>query len=131
MTPTPVHVPWRLQYQLDTYEQAATGVAERTDKRAREYGLAVLRVAQRTNVIAVDLWSLMHANSAGRTTEFLNMDGLHLSPTGQEFVFAALMDNLPTSALPDNLTLDFPMGKDMDASDPANCIASHISRFPL
>jgi hypothetical protein len=50
-----------------------------------------------------------------------NRDGLHLSPSGNEVVFNAVMDVIKAKLPqldPERLPLDFPIHRDVDSDDP-------------
>lgn len=124
IAPPPIDGAARLVHQKAKYGDLATGVLERTNDNTAKYAEACRAVAAKLGVPVVDPFTTMQAaRPDGTWTEFLS-DGLHLSASGQEFLFTELMaviaDKLPhlqREALPKL----FP---EWDAVDPADSKAS-------
>ncbi|KAJ8598573.1 hypothetical protein CTAYLR_001692 [Chrysophaeum taylorii] len=89
IAPPPVDHAQRLEYQKQRYPNSATGVLERTNESAGRYAEACERVAKERRVPCLNLWSLMQLHHDWPT--FL-IDGLHLSPKGNQFVATHLLD---------------------------------------
>lgn len=123
VTPPPVDDPGRLRYQVDAYGDNATGVLERSNGRAKQYADAVLRVAARAGVPALDLWTDMQASP--RWQEQFR-DGLHFTPKGQQAVHGHLVELLREHA-PSVIELptDFPHHSKLDFADPGPSFWRH------
>ncbi len=106
VTPPPVDETARLRF---------TGGAapERTNAAAEAYARACLEVARETDTWALALWDVMTA--AGRPAwEEMLCDGLHLSPSGEEFVYDQVVRAIEASHLaPSALPMDVPDWKDL------------------
>lgn len=93
VAPPPIHHEGRLQYQRSRYGTAgATGELERTLQLSGQYAAAAQQVAKDVGISAfLNLWTEMQVASPTSWQEFLS-DGLHLSPSGNEFVGKRLVE---------------------------------------
>jgi len=93
VSPPPIHHEGRLQYQMSRYgPEGATGTLERTLQLSGQYAAAAQQVAKDMGIPAfLNLWSEMQDASPTSWHEYLS-DGLHLSPSGNEFVGKRLVE---------------------------------------
>ena len=90
VTPPPVHEGQRLEWQRTRYSDDATGVAERTDAAAAQYGVAVQALAAELLLPCLDVRAAMLAEGSEAWPPMLS-DGLHLSESGSAFLFDKLI----------------------------------------
>ena len=93
VTPPPIHHEGRLRYQVERYgADQATGELERTLELSSQYASAAERVADILEVPCFNVWKEMQvAAPEPLWFDFLS-DGLHLSPSGNEFVGKRLVE---------------------------------------
>ena len=95
LTPPPVDVDARLQFQIERYgKEGATGVAQRRNPVTKLYRDIVVSIGKKYNVPVLDLFNLFLDNNHWKT--FL-CDGLHFSTNGNEFVGKKLLQCIESS----------------------------------
>ncbi|CAE7617604.1 unnamed protein product [Symbiodinium natans] len=97
ITPPPVCQDKILAFQKEKFKDKASGRPERTNEMAGKYAAAAAQTAEELGLPALNLWRLMQ--DVNVWPDFLS-DGLHLSPTGNQFVANALRDKI-AEAFPD------------------------------
>ena len=93
VTPPPVDRP-TARVPKGRYEDAATGILERTNENAGRYAAECKRVADQIGVPCCNLWESMQRVSGW--SKFLS-DGLHFTPQGNRFVGAKLLETIEAS----------------------------------
>lgn len=93
VAPPPIHHDGRLKYQIERYgPDNATGELERTLELSGNYAAAAQNMAQELEIPAfLNLWQEMQDVNPTSWHEYLS-DGLHLSPSGNEFVGTRLVE---------------------------------------
>ena len=92
VAPPPVHHEGRLKYQKERYPSQATGELERTLELSGKYAHAVTQVAEEAGVPCFNVWQEMQEKAPEPMWHAYLSDGLHLSPSGNEFVGQRLVE---------------------------------------
>ncbi|CAK7350449.1 unnamed protein product [Dovyalis caffra] len=94
-----------------------SGLPERTNEAAGAYAKACISVAKECGCPAVDLWTKMQEFPDWQKA-YLS-DGLHLTQTGNRFVFEEVVKILKEQGIsPENLPVDLPLFANIDPNDP-------------
>ena len=93
VAPPPIHREGRLKYQVERYGvHKATGELERTLDLSLQYASAAESVAKGLGVPCLNVWNEMQEAAPEPLWHAYLSDGLHLSPSGNEFVGKRLVE---------------------------------------
>ncbi|KAL9255208.1 GDSL esterase/lipase-like protein [Drosera capensis] len=115
VTPPPIDEAARLEHP---YADNPSGLPERTNEAAGAYAKACVDIASTCGIQVADIWTGMQQQDPDWRKLYLS-DGLHLTTSGNEFVFEAVLDKLRTQGLrAEGLPVDLPLFSDIDPKDP-------------
>lgn len=114
ITPPPIDENGRLR---NSYSENPVTQPERTNEAAGAYAKACVAVAEECGIPVLDLWTKMQQFPDWENAYL--RDGLHLTPSGNRFVFEELVVKLRDEGLsPENLPVDLPLFTEIDIDDP-------------
>jgi len=118
----------RLQFQVEQYKELATGQLERFNATQSKYADACVRVGQEVGAPTLDLRTLQKRADWPE----LQMDGLHMSRTGQIAIWHELRPLIDSLLGPvQDLPMDYPIGQDMRQEGWKDIIGSHLEQTSI
>ncbi|EPS71510.1 hypothetical protein M569_03248, partial [Genlisea aurea] len=115
ITPPPIDREGRREYARSLYGDKASELPDRTNEVTGMYAEQCAALAEELGLPSINLWSKMQQQN-GWNKKFL-IDGLHLTPEGNGFVFKELVEIFDKNGFSD-LPHDFPLHSEIDSDDP-------------